>query len=262
MLGVTVSNLSVAYGSHNVLKGLDFEAKPGEMTILIGPNGCGKSTFLKTLARVIAPSSGQVMLNDENVHLSPTAAIARKLAFLPQGPIAPEGLSVHELVSQGRFPHQSFLRQWSKEDEIAVSRALKMTRLDDCASLLVSHLSGGQRQRCWIAMILAQSTPIILLDEPATFLDLKIQVELMTLLKGIAHQDKKTILIVMHDLNIAAAFADHMAMMRAGEIVAKGSVNDVFTSEQLHTVFDLDARILIDPTSKRPICVPNICSAQ
>lgn len=255
---IQVRDVSAGYGSATVLEGLSCEAHPGELTTIIGPNGCGKSTLLKAMARVLPITSGSVVLDHADVHKSPTRDVARKLALLPQGPVAPEGLTVFELVSQGRFPHQSLLRQWSREDAEAVGRALEMTFLNGFEHRPVSDLSGGQRQRCWIAMVLAQETPALLLDEPTTFLDLKVQVEVMTLLRRIAHDKNRTIVVVMHDLNVAAAVADHMILMREGKIWSAGSVCDVFNAGNLKDVFDLDAAIMTDPGSGRPICVPKM----
>lgn len=189
--------------------------------------------------------------------MRPTRARLRTLALLPQGPIAPEGLSVKELVAQGRFPHQTLLKQWSEDDTQAVSDAMIATNILEVADRPVSTLSGGQRQRCWIAMVLAQETPVILLDEPTTFLDLKVQIDVMTLLREVASAGR-TLVVVLHELNVAAAFADHLVMMREGEIVASGAPQDVMTSERLLEVFDLDAQVLSDPENRRPVCVPRV----
>jgi iron complex transport system ATP-binding protein len=178
------------------------------------------------------------------------------MSFLPQGPIAPEGLTVRELVAQGRFPHQTLLRQWSQEDAQAVERALDQTNLVDLAERPVSDLSGGQRQRAWIAMVLAQDTPVMLLDEPTAFLDLKVQVDLLCLLHAVARQQGRTVVLVLHDLNIAASLADRIVMMRDGAIQAEGSVAEVFTAENLKRVFELEASILTDPNTGRPMCAP------
>ncbi|RVU34272.1 ABC transporter ATP-binding protein [Hwanghaeella grinnelliae] len=254
---ICVNDISVSYGRKQIIDGLSCRAVAGDLTALVGPNGCGKSTLLHAIARVLPIERGQVLLNNIDIHNSPTRQVARKLALLPQGPVAPEGLTVHELVSQGRFPHQSLIRQWSVEDAAAIDKALKMTFLTEFSNRQVSTLSGGQRQRCWIAMVLAQETPALLLDEPTTFLDLKVQVELMGLLQRIARTENRTVLVVLHDLNVAAAFADRMIMMRDGRLVADGPVNSVFTAANLKTVFDLEASIVQDPISGRPVCVPN-----
>jgi iron complex transport system ATP-binding protein len=209
---------------------------------------------------VLEPTKGDVLLGDKNVHQLPTKTVAHELALLAQGPVAPEGLTVRELVAQGRFPHQTFLRQWSTEDAKAVDDAMAATDVAQFADRPVSSLSGGQRQRCWIAMSLAQDTDVILLDEPTTFLDLKVQVDVMNLLTKTARDTNKTMVVVLHELNIAAAFADKLVMMRNGEILADGAVDDVFTSENLNQIFGLNANVLLDQRSGRPVCVPMIAN--
>lgn len=186
--------------------------------------------------------------------------MAQKLGLLPQGPIAPEGLTVRELVAQGRFPHQNIFRQWSSEDERAINEAMAVANVTEFADRPVDDLSGGQRQRCWIAMVLAQETDLILLDEPTTFLDLKVQVDLMNLLVRLAHETNRTLVVVLHELNLAAAYADHLVMMREGAIVEKGSPDEIFSSANLKAVFDLDAHVIRDPHSHRLICVPAMMS--
>lgn len=243
------------YGQTTILDGVDLTVTTGALTALVGPNGCGKSTLLKTLARILHPQRGEVHLDGRPIGALPTREVARRLSLLPQGPIAPEGLTVRELVAQGRYPHQSFLRQWSSADSLAVDRALDMTALHALADRPVDSLSGGQRQRAWIAMTLAQDTDIILLDEPTTFLDLKVQVEVMSCLASIA-RGGRTLVVVLHELNIAAAFADHLVMMRAGRILAEGAPTEVMTPRNLRDVFDLEAQIIADPASGRPVCIP------
>jgi iron complex transport system ATP-binding protein len=247
--------IAAGYGDAAVLRGIDLGIAPAALTVLVGPNGCGKSTLLKALARVLPPSRGAVHLDGRPIGAIPTRQVARRLALLPQGPVAPEGLTVRELVAQGRYPHQSFLRQWSEADSRAVARALELTALEPLADRPVDSLSGGQRQRAWIAMVLAQDTDIILLDEPTTFLDLKVQVEVMSCLAGIARAGR-TLVVVLHELNIAAAFADHLVMMRAGRIVAEGTPADIMTPANLRAVFDLEAQVIADPSSGRPVCIP------
>lgn len=256
---LTAARLTVGYGGTNVLSGVDFTVPNGAMTVLVGPNGCGKSTLLKTLARILTPSEGEVRLDGEPIRSIATRDVARRLALLPQGPVAPEGLTVRELVAQGRYPHQSFLRQWSAADTRAVDQALVLTALHDLADRPVQSLSGGQRQRAWIAMVLAQETDLILLDEPTTFLDLKVQVDVMSCLSAIARAGK-TLVVVLHELNIAAAFADHLVMMRAGRIMAQGVPGEVMTPDTLRAVFDLDARIIPDPGTGRPVCIPRLAA--
>lgn len=251
--------IKVSYGGATVLNGVDFTVNTGAMTVLVGPNGCGKSTLLKVLARILTPSEGEVRLDGQPIRTIPTRDVARQLALLPQGPVAPEGLTVRELVAQGRYPHQSFLRQWSMSDSRAVDHALDLTMLHALADRPVQSLSGGQRQRAWIAMVLAQETDLILLDEPTTFLDLKVQMDVMSCLAGIAKAGK-TLVVVLHELNIAAAFADHLIMMRDGRIVAEGPPSTIMTPETLQEVFDLDAQIISDPTTGRPVCIPRLAA--
>ncbi|WP_338720664.1 ABC transporter ATP-binding protein [Devosia sp. XK-2] len=249
-------DIQAGYADTPVLRSVDLAIPDSQVTILIGPNGCGKSTLLKTMARILAPSRGHVLLDGKDIHTLNTRSVAAKLGLLPQGPIAPEGLTVRELVTQGRFPHQSLLRQWTRADEDAVDGAMATAGITDFADRAVDTLSGGQRQRCWVAMVLAQETELILLDEPTTFLDLKVQVDLMDLLTGLAHERGRTLVIVLHELSLAAAYADHLVMMKQGRIVAAGEPGDIFTAERLKHVFDLDANVLRDPTSGRLVCVP------
>jgi len=254
-LQLTTQHLVAGYDK-TVIKDINLAIEVGKMNILIGPNGSGKSTLLKCLARVLTPFSGQVLLNGTDIHQLPSKKLAKKMALLPQGPIAPEGLSVKELVAQGRYPHQRFLQQWSKADEAAVNDAMKMANIDSLADRSLTELSGGQRQRCWIAMVLAQQTDIILLDEPTTFLDLKVQVDLLDLLSEMAHNNKRTLVIVLHELNLAAAYADHLIMMKAGKIEQQGTPSDIFTRENLLAVFDLSANVIKDADTDALICIP------
>lgn len=256
MLSLTAEKLTVGYDSP-IVKNVDLSIEAGKVTVLIGANGCGKSTLLKCLARVLTPMSGQVLLNGKNIHRLPAKKIAKKMALLPQGPIAPEGLSVKELVSQGRYPHQSFFKQWSLEDEAAVEEAMQMADVTFLSDRAISDLSGGQRQRCWIAMVLAQQTGIILLDEPTTYLDLKVQVDLLDLLTALAHQHQRTLVLVLHELNLAAAYADHLIMMKNGEIYTQGSPREVFNADNLKAVFGLSATVTIDDDNHSIICIPD-----
>jgi iron complex transport system ATP-binding protein len=253
---LTAEGVAAGYDNQLIVRDVTLHVPAGALTVLIGPNGCGKSTLLKTMARVLPVAAGRVLLEGRAVHETPTREVAQRLALLPQGPIAPEGLRVRELVAQGRYPHQSFLRQWSREDAHAVEWAMAAADVTQFADRPVSELSGGQRQRCWIAMVLAQETDVILLDEPTTFLDLKVQVDLMLLLRRIAHEQGRTLVVVLHELNIAAAFADLLVMMKAGRIVAQGPVESTFTAEALADVFGLETNVLVDPASGRPVCVP------
>lgn len=259
---MVVESLSTGYGATPVVRDVQLAVPDAALTVLVGPNGCGKSTLLKAMARVLPATAGRVMLDGRPVHDTPTAEVARRLALLPQGPVAPEGLRVRELVAQGRFPHQSLLRQWSREDSEAVASAMRAADVTQFADRPVSDLSGGQRQRCWIAMVLAQRTDVILLDEPTTFLDLKVQIDLMRLLQSIAHDEGRTLVVVLHELNVAAAFADLLVLMKAGRVVARGPVAETFTADTLHEVFGLEASILADPATGRPVCIPAVTAGR
>ncbi|MBB3141529.1 ABC transporter ATP-binding protein [Halomonas organivorans] len=254
---LTGEGLHAGYESRRVLDGVDLAVAEGKLTVLLGPNGSGKSTLLKTLARTLTPSAGRVCLDGEDIHRRNTREVAQRLGLLPQGPSAPEGLTVRQLVGMGRFPHQRLWRQDAERDARAIREAMAYTDVTDFAERSVDALSGGQRQRCWIAMVLAQQTDLILLDEPTTFLDLKVQVDLLELLSRLAHEHGRTLLLVLHDLNLAAAYADRLVMMRDGRIVASGTPREVFTASHLKRVFDLDAHVLEDPETGSPICVPH-----
>ncbi|MDX5378307.1 MAG: ABC transporter ATP-binding protein [Halomonas sp.] len=254
-------DLAVGYTGRRVLDGVDFRVEEGRLTALLGPNGSGKSTLLKTLARTLSPERGRVLLDGHDIHHYRTRDVAHRLSILPQSPSAPEGLKVRELVGMGRFPHQRLWRQWSKEDERAVDEAMTVARVADFAERPVDALSGGQRQRCWIAMVLAQETDLILLDEPTTFLDLKVQVDLLEMLARLAHERGRTLLVVLHDLNLAAAYADVLVMMREGRIEHSGAPETVFTAANLKQVFDLDADVMQAPNTGRPVCVPAMSRA-
>ncbi|WP_447956112.1 ABC transporter ATP-binding protein [Vreelandella sp. EE7] len=253
---LTGDDLHVGYEAAPVLKGVDIAVEEGRLTVLLGPNGCGKSTLLKTLARTLSPTAGHVYLDGKDIHRSNTRDVARRLGILPQGPVAPEGLTVKQLVGMGRFPHQGLWQKNTRQDSAAVDEAMAYTNVGEFAERSVDALSGGQRQRCWIAMVLAQQTDLILLDEPTTFLDLKVQVDLLELLSRLAHEKNRTLLLVLHDLNLAAAYADHLVLMRDGQIITSGAPGQVFTAENLERVFNLDAQILFDPESGHPLCVP------
>lgn len=250
------ASLCAGYDARRVLDGVDITIAEGKLTVLLGPNGSGKSTLLKTLARTLTPSAGHVYLNGQDIHRSNTREVAKRLGLLPQGPVAPEGLSVKQLVGMGRFPHQGLWQKNAQQDAEAIREAMAFTNVTEFADRNVDALSGGQRQRCWVAMVLAQQTDLILLDEPTTFLDLKVQVDLLALLSRLAHEHGRTLLLVLHDLNLAAAYADQLVMMRDGHIVTSGPPSDVFTTENLQRVFDLEAHVIHDPESGSPICVP------
>jgi iron complex transport system ATP-binding protein len=252
---ITAQSLSLAYDKQTIVHELNLSIEVGTITALIGPNGCGKSTLLRGLSRLLMPQKGLVHLEGQDIHRMKARELAQKLGILPQSPSAPEGLTVYELVAQGRYPHQSWFQQWSKEDEILVQEALRITNLAMFAERPVDTLSGGQRQRAWIAMALAQETATLLLDEPTTYLDLAYQLDVLDLLADLNEQGR-TIVMVLHDLNQAARYADRLIALRGGQIVAQGSAEDVMTPETLKQVFGLNAQIIQDPVTGTPMAVP------
>jgi iron complex transport system ATP-binding protein len=245
----------LGYGSRTVVQDLSFTVPDGGFTVIIGPNACGKSTLLRALGRMLAPSSGTVLLGGADIAAQPTKAVARTIGLLPQSPTVPESVTVADLVARGRFPHQRLLRQWTADDEAAVAAALDEVGMREHGDRFVEELSGGQRQRVWIAMALAQQTPVILLDEPTTFLDIAHQLDVLDLCARL-HDNGRTLVAVLHDLNLAARYATHLVAMRDGRIVAQGTAEDVLTPDLLHDVFDLDARVIPDPENGRPLVVP------
>ncbi|ATN36724.1 iron dicitrate ABC transporter ATP-binding protein (plasmid) [Rhizobium sp. ACO-34A] len=253
---LTATTLSTGYGETIILRDLDLAITPGRITAIVGANACGKSTLLRTLSRLLAPKEGQVLLDGKSIHRMPSRELARTLGLLPQSPIAPEGITVADLVSRGRHPHQGLFSRWTRKDDEAVARALEATRTAELAERPVDELSGGQRQRVWIAMALAQETKILLLDEPTTFLDIAHQVEVLDLLTDLNRAQQTTIVMVLHDLNLAARYADCLVAMASGHLHALGSPEDVLTEENVRQVFGLESRIIIDPTSGRPMMLP------
>ncbi|MEU7475199.1 ABC transporter ATP-binding protein [Lentzea sp. NPDC042327] len=250
------TSLSVGYGERLVVDSLDLAVLGGTVTAVIGPNGCGKSTLLRALGRLLPARSGAVLLDGKAIDSMPTREVARVLGMLPQAPSAPEGLTVADLVARGRHPHQSWYRQWSSDDAAAVDAALEMTGISDLADRTVDELSGGQRQRAWISMALAQGTDLLLLDEPTTYLDLAHQIDVLDLVQELHASMGRTIVMVLHDLNLAARYADHVVAMRGGRIVAQGTPAEVLTEEMLLEVFGLDARVVEDPVAGTPLVVP------
>jgi iron complex transport system ATP-binding protein len=250
------SGLGLGYGDRLVVQDLDLDVEQGTVTSVIGPNGCGKSTLLRALGRLLSPRSGQVLLDGKRIDKLPTKDVAKTVGLLPQTPAAPEGLTVADLVARGRHPHQTWYRQWSPADEAAVADALKLTGMQEHAQRVVDELSGGQRQRAWISMTLAQGTELLLLDEPITYLDLAHQVDVLDLVQNLHTTRGTTVVMVLHDLNLAARYSDRLVAMRSGQVVAQGSPVDVLTEELLRDVFDLDAKILTDPVAGTPMVVP------
>ncbi|MFD8584221.1 ABC transporter ATP-binding protein [Streptomyces californicus] len=247
--------VTVGYGDRTVIDGLDVTIPPGVITAIIGPNGCGKSTLLRTLSRLLRPTGGTVVLDGEDIGRLRTRDVAKKLGLLPQAPVAPDGLTVADLVARGRHPHQSWLRQWSSDDADVVRHALAMTGVADLAERPVDSLSGGQRQRVWISMTLAQGTDLLLLDEPTTYLDLAHAIDVLDLVDDL-HESGRTVVMVLHDLNLATRYSDHLVVMRAGAVLAQGHPRDVITTELLHEAFGLRARVVEDPVGDRPLIVP------
>lgn len=247
--------LTLKYQSRIVAEDLSLEVPDGSFTAIIGPNACGKSTLLRALSRLLVPSRGTVILDGKAIGEHPSREVARRVGLLPQAPVAPDGITVEDLVARGRFPHQSLLTQWSPEDARAVAAALAATGTEALAGRPVAELSGGQRQRVWIAMALAQETPILLLDEPTTWLDLAHQVELLELLADL-NRGGRTIVAVLHELNLAFRFATHLVAMRDGRIRAAGPVAGIVTEALIEEVFGMAAVVMEDPVSGRPMVIP------
>ncbi|MGE4426639.1 MAG: ABC transporter ATP-binding protein [Solirubrobacteraceae bacterium] len=248
--------VTLGYGDREVVTDLDLTVPPGAITAIVGANGCGKSTLLRALARLMAPRSGTVLLDGEAIGRLPTKVVATRLGILPQAPQAPEGLTVEDLVTRGRHPHQRLFRQWSPDDERAVEAALTATATTELRDRPVDALSGGQRQRAWIAMTLAQETEILLLDEPTTYLDLAHQIEVLDLLGDLVVDHGRTVVMVLHDVNQAARYADHLVAMRDGRVHATGAPTAIVDAELIHHVFGLEAQIVEDPVTGTPLCVP------
>ncbi|WP_045821315.1 ABC transporter ATP-binding protein [Williamsia herbipolensis] len=249
-------DLSLGYGTDLIVDGLSVDIVPGAITAIVGPNACGKSTLLRGLARLLRPAGGQVVLDGADIASLNTKDVARKLGLLPQSSIAPEGITVADLVARGRFPHQKLFRQYSRDDQAAVRDALAATGITSIAGRPVDALSGGQRQRVWVAMVLAQQTPLILLDEPTTFLDIAHQIELLDLFGDLNAEADRTVVAVLHDLNHACRFAHHVIAMKAGSIVAQGDPSEVITAELVEEVYGLRCRIIDDPETGTPLVIP------
>ncbi len=248
--------LALDYGRKTILADLDIIIPPGRVTVLVGANGCGKSTLLKSFARLLRPRQGVVLLNGADIRKKATVQVARELAILPQSPVAPEGLTVHELVRMGRYPHQGWLRQWTPQDQQVVDTVLADTGLAALRDSAVDSLSGGQRQRAWIAMTLAQDTDVLLLDEPTTYLDLAHQIDLLDMIDRLNASLGKTVVMVLHDLNLAARYGHHLVALRAGRIHAQGRPEDILDERTVQEVFGLACRIVPDPVHGSPMCIP------
>ncbi|WP_082812944.1 ABC transporter ATP-binding protein [Cellulomonas timonensis] len=253
---LAAQGLTVGYDGRVVSTDLDVEIPTGSFTAIIGPNACGKSTLLRALSRLLAPRAGQVVLDGKAITEYSSREVARRLGLLPQSSTAPDGITVADLVSRGRFPHQSMLRQWSADDERAVLAAMTATGVADLAEHAVDQLSGGQRQRVWLALVLAQETPVLLLDEPTTFLDIAHQIEVLSLCRRLHDTGDYTLVAVLHDLNMAFRYADHVIAMKDGRVVATGAPDDIVTAELIGAVYDIECVCVPDPVTGRPMVVP------
>ncbi|SDL71183.1 ABC transporter ATP-binding protein [Microbacterium azadirachtae] len=249
-------NLTVGYDADPVIDGLDLALPASGITMIVGGNGCGKSTLLRTLARLLKPRTGSVLLDGSAIAQLPTKEVARIVGLLPQAPAAPDGISVADLVDRGRTPHRGWLGGRDRRDDEVVADALHVTGMAEFAERTIDELSGGQRQRAWVAMALAQEPDILLLDEPTTYLDLAHQVELLQLLVRLSRERGTQVVVVMHELNLATRYADHLIAMRDGRVVAEGAPGDVVTVELLRDVFDLEAVVVPDPIAGTPMIVP------
>ncbi len=249
-------NLHSGYDQKPILHDVTVSIPEGKISIIIGPNGCGKSTLLKTMARLLKPTRGDVSLDNQSIYSIPSKQLARTVGLLPQSPIVPEGITVADLVGRGRFPHQTMFSGWSKKDYEAVANALEMMNITEFADSHIDELSGGQRQRVWIAMALAQQTDILFLDEPTTYLDITYQVEILDLLKDLNTQHGTTIVMVLHDINLSARYADHLFAMKDGQLIAEGPPNDIITSSLMKQTFHLDCHVMKDPISNTPLILP------
>lgn len=253
---VVASSVTVGYGQRTIICDLNATFPAGKITTIVGPNGCGKSTLLRAMSGLLDLDTGTVYVNGQDISAIKRKDVARKLAVLPQSPVAPEGLLVSDLVARGRHPHQAWFRQWSSTDEEAVFTALSQTGSTDLASRTLDELSGGQRQRVWISMVLAQNTDILFLDEPTTYLDLATSVDILELVDSLRQKLGRTVVMVLHDLNLAVRYSDYLVVMKEGQVIASGAPADIITAELLQQAFDLRARVIEDPETGDPLIVP------
>nr|WP_278723072.1 ABC transporter ATP-binding protein [Corynebacterium accolens] len=254
--GVVASSVTVGYGQRTIIRDLSATFPAGKITTIVGPNGCGKSTLLRAMSGLLNLDTGTVSVDGQNISDMKRRDVARILGMLPQSPVAPEGLLVSDLVARGRHPHQAWFRQWSSTDEDAVFEALKQTGSADLASRTLDELSGGQRQRVWISMVLAQNTDILFLDEPTTYLDLATSVDILELVDSLRQELGRTVVMVLHDLNLAVRYSDYLVVMKDGQVIASGIPAEVITAELLQEAFDLRARVIEDPETGDPLIVP------
>ncbi|MBE4906892.1 ABC transporter ATP-binding protein [Bacillus luteolus] len=257
MHALETNGLTLSYGETLIIDDLHLQIPQGEITVFIGGNGCGKSTLLRSMARLLKPQEGSILLEGEAIAKLATKEVAKKLAILPQGPVAPEGLSVLQLVKQGRYPYQNWFKQWTEHDEKMVNDALEATGMKEFAERPVDSLSGGQRQRAWIAMTLAQETDVILLDEPTTYLDMTHQIEILDLLFELNEKEKRTIVMVLHDLNLACRYAHHIVAIKDKKIYAQGKPEHVINCNLVKDVFAMNCEVTIDPLFGTPLCIPH-----
>lgn len=253
---LAAENVTLAYDQRMIAEQLSVDIPDHSFTVIVGPNACGKSTLLRALSRMLKPSRGRVLLDGQVIHSMPAKKVARTLGLLPQSSIAPDGITVADLVGRGRYPHQGILRQWSAEDERVVGESMSRTGVAELADRYVDELSGGQRQRVWIAMALAQQTPLLLLDEPTTYLDIQHQIDVLDLCAELHEDQGRTLVAVLHDLNHAARYATHLIALKGGEVIAQGAPNDIVTAALVEEVFGLRCQVIDDPETGTPLVVP------
>lgn len=255
-IAVKTNDLSIGYTNHLLFENLNLSIPRGEISVFVGSNGCGKSTLLRSIARLLKPQEGSILLEGKEVHRMSSREVAKKMGILPQSPVSPEGLTVHDLVKQGRYPHQSWLKRWTEEDTEKVEAAMKATRVDQFRDKPVDELSGGQRQRAWIAMTLAQDTEVILLDEPTTYLDMTHQIEILDLLFELNETQGRTIIMVLHDLNLASRYAHNIIAIKDGAVFGQGTPESVINCDLVRSVFGMECQVSKDPLFGTPHCVP------